>query len=307
VACAAWAEPVRLATWHGDFSRKGPGLLLVDLGKAPPDLGPILSTAPDVLLLTDIDYDAGFAALGGLRDLLVQQGLTYPHLFALRPNTGMQTDVDIDGDGYRGGPRDAQGFGWFSGQGGMGLLSRYPVHLLADHSAVLWKDVPDSAIAGDDPAHEIQRLSTTAHWALGLDTPGGPLTLLTLAATPPVFDGPEDRNGRRNRDEVLLWVHVLDGKLGPPLPQGPVALIGNLNLDPVRGNGLHKVAQGMLAHPRLQDPMPGSETVTWESTGPMRVSYVLPDRALAVGDSGVTPPVPGLGPHGLIWVDVILP
>ncbi|BBU53845.1 hypothetical protein KU6B_01100 [Mameliella alba] len=306
MAWAACADPVRLATWHGDFSRKGPGLMLADLEKAPPDLGPIVSVGPDVLLLTDIDYDAGLVALGKLNSLLADQGLHYPYLFALRPNTGMATGLDIDGDGYRGGPRDAQGFGWFAGQGGMALLSRYPVDLWVDHSALLWKDVPDSAIAPDDPAHDVQRLSSSAHWALRVATPGGGLTLLTLAATPPVFDGPEDRNGRRNRDEVLLWTHVLDEKIGTS-PDTPVVVIGNLNLDPARGNGLHDAARRVLEHGRLQDPMPGAETVTWDSTGPMRVSYVLPDRALSVGDSGVTPPSPDLGPHGLVWVDLTLP
>ncbi len=297
---------MRVATWHGDFSRKGPGLMLVEFGREPPDLGPILSAAPDVLLLTDLDYDRDLVALGALRDLLDDRGLSYPYLFSARPNTGMQTDVDIDGDGYRGGPRDAQGFGWFAGQGGMALLSRYPVDLVADHSGLLWKDTPGSVIAADDPAHDIQRLSSASHWALRLVTPDGALFLLALSATPPVFDGPEDRNGRRNRDEVLLWAHVLDGALAPVI-DGPAVLIGNLNLDPHRGDGLRAAVQQVLAHPRLQDPMPGVDTVAWDRTGPMRVSYVLPDGALRILDSGVTPPSPDAGPHGLVWVDLTLP
>ncbi|WP_417207829.1 endonuclease/exonuclease/phosphatase family protein [Antarctobacter sp.] len=294
---------MRVGTWHGDFSRKGPGLMLAEFDKTLPDLTPVLTAAPDVLLLTDIDYDAGLVTLAKLRDVLGKAGLTYPHLLAARPNTGMPTGLDIDGDGRRGGPRDAQGFGWFAGQGGMAVLSRHPVDLMADHSALLWKDTPDSAIAADDPAFETQRLSSSAFWAVRVATPEGDLTLLTLAATPPVFDGPEDRNGRRNRDEVMLWAHVLNGDFGP-IPDGPVAVIGNLNLDPERGNGLHRAAQTLLAHPRLQDPMPGVQTVAWDSTGPMRVSYVLPDRTLSAGNHGVTPPSPDLGPHGLVWVDL---
>lgn len=280
--------------------------MLADLEKAVPDLSPITEAAPDVLLLTDIDYDAGLVSLTKLRDALGDVGLAYPHLFSVRPNTGMPTDLDIDGDGRRGGPRDAQGFGWFAGQSGMAILSRFPVDLLADHSAHLWKDVPDSAIAEDDPGFAIQRLSSSAHWILRIATPDGGLALLTLAATPPVFDGPEDRNGRRNRDEVLFWTHVLDGRLGP-LPEAPVVVIGNLNLDPVRGDGIHEAALAMLEHPRLKDVMPGTDTVTWDSTGPMRVSYVLPDRSLFAGNSGVTPPSPDLGPHGLVWIDLTLP
>ncbi|MGP6089113.1 endonuclease/exonuclease/phosphatase family protein [Antarctobacter jejuensis] len=303
---AAVAEPVRVATWHGDFSRKGPGLMLVEFGKAPPDLTPIIDTSPDILLLTDFDFDAGLAALAALRDGLSEKGADYPHLYAARPNTGMATGLDLDKDGRRGGPRDAQGFGWFPGQGGLALLSRYPVTPLVDHSGLLWQDVPDSAMAPDDPGMDLQQLSSSAHWAVRVDAPGGPLTLLTLAATPPVFDGPEDRNGRRNRDEVLLWTHVLDGRLGDPV-QAPVVLIGNLNLDPERGDGLRDAAQSVLAHPRLQDPLPKVPTVSWDSTGPMRVSYVLPDALLQVSRAGVTPPAPDLGPHGLVWVDLSLP
>lgn len=299
---------MRIATWHGDFSRKGPGLLLRDLMREPPDLSPVLEARPDVLLLTDIDYDASRVALTALRDALSAGGLDYPHLFAARPNTGMATGLDLDGDTRLGGPRDAQGYGWFSGQGGMAVLARFPVSLRADHGALLWKDAPDSAIAADDPGFEVQRLSSSAHWALEVDLPGGPVTLLTLAATPPVFDGPEDRNGRRNRDEVLLWLHVLDGRLGA-VPEAPVILIGNLNVDPHRGDGRRTAAASVLSHARLQDPLPGQETVTWDGVGPMRVSYVLPDRTLTVLDAGITAPAPGpeLGPHRLVWVDLQTP
>ena len=305
MVAAAIAEPVRVATWHGDFSRKGPGLLLRDLTKTPPDLSPILSAAPDVLLLTDFDFDAGSAALGVLRDTLADQGQDYPYLFSIRPNTGMATDRDLDGDGRRGGPRDAQGFGWFPGQGGMAMLSRFPVSLTADQSGVLWKDVPDTAISPDDPGFDLQRLSSSGHWLLRVEAPDGALSVLTLSATPPVFDGPEDRNGRRNRDEVLFWIHVMEGRTGAR-PDRPVLLLGNLNLDPERCNGRRAAAQTVLKHPWLQDPLPGQPTVSWDSTGPMRVSYALPDSMLAVGKAGVTPPSPDLGPHGLVWVDLTL-
>lgn len=276
--------------------------------KDTPDLSPILASAPDVLLLTDLDYDAGGAALGTLQGALRAGGLDLPFRFARRPNTGLGTGLDLDGDGYLGGPRDAQGFGWFAGQGGMALLARWPVTLVEDLSSTLWKDAPDSAIAPDDPGFAVQRLSSVAHWRLEVAVPDRPLTLLTLAATPPVFDGPEDRNGRRNLNEVLLWTQVLDGRHGD-VPEGPVILLGNFNVDPERGDGRHEAARAVLSHPRLQDPQPGVDTVTWDATGPMRVSYVLPDKALTVTGAGVTPPSPdpAMGPHGLVWIDIAPP
>ena len=302
------AEGMRLATWAADFSRDGPGLLLRQILQDPYDLAPALdamaAARADVLLLTDIDHDHDLVALSALRDLLRARGLDYAHLHATRPNTGMATGLDLDGDGRLGGPRDAMGYGQFSGQGGQAILSRHPLVPVADLTDRLWQDVPDSAMAPDDPGAGVQRLSSTAHWAVRVDGPV-PVTLLTVGATPPVFDGPEDRNGRRNRDEVLMWAHVLDGRLpGMTLPDGPVALIGNLNLDPDRGDGLREAVQTILAHPRLTDPLPGVPTVTWRSTGPMRVSYILPDAALAVTGAGVAPPVEGAGPHGLVWVDI---
>lgn len=295
---------MRFATWAGDFSREGPGLLLRDLLKGGvPGVALIAAEKPDVLLLTDVDFDAGHAALGQMRAALKDLGLDLPHSFALRPNTGMQTGLDLDGDKYLGGPRDAQGYGWFSGQGGQAVLSRWPVSLIEDHSGRLWEEVPGSFIAADDPGKGTQRLSTTAHWALQVETPGGPVRLLTVGATPPVFDGPEDRNGRRNRDEVMLWTHVLDGKLGA-VPEGPLVLLGNLNLDPERGEGLREAVAALLRHPQLQDPMPGKATVNWEGVGEMRVSYILPSRDLHVVGAGISAPAPDAGPHRLVWVDL---
>ena len=181
------------------------------------------------------------------------------------------------------------------------MLSRYPVAIRADLSDMLWQDAPESRIAPDDPGHGIQRLSSSAHWAVEVEAPEGAITLLTLAATPPVFDGPEDRNGRRNADEVSLWRHALDGKLAWQ-PESTVILLGMFNLDPEKGDGLREAVTEVLRHPRLQDPLPGQPTVTWRSTGPMRVSYVLPDRAFRVEDAGVSAPRPDAGPHGLVWV-----
>ncbi|EBA08432.1 endonuclease/exonuclease/phosphatase family protein [Sagittula stellata] len=305
-AIAARAEGLRVATWHGDFSRKGPGLLLQDIVAGEVGLGPILDAAPDILVLTDMDYDGGLLALSALRDALRGGGLDLPHGLAVRPNTGRPTGLDLDGDGRLGGPRDALGFGYFNGQGGMAVLSRFPLEMERDLSDLLWKDAPESLIADDDPGRDIQRLSTAGHWQVGVDTPWGRMSLLTLAATPPVFDGPEDRNGRRNLDEAVLWLHVLDGRLGA-VPQVPVILIGNLNVDAERGDGLRDAARRVLAHPRLQDPMPGTDTVRWDATGPMRVSYVLPDTRFIVSGAGITGPVPEAGPHGLIWVDLAGP
>nr|WP_261395323.1 endonuclease/exonuclease/phosphatase family protein [Salipiger bermudensis] len=278
-------------------------MLLRDLrkGEGTGLVAEIAAVAPDVLLLTDIDFDHDGVALGALAARLEAAGLAYPHRFAPRPNAGLPTGRDLDGDGRLGGPRDAQGYGLFSGQGGMALLSARPLRLEADFTAMLWRELPGARMRSEDPAPELQRLSSDAHWVIGIE--GGP-TLLAWNATPPVFDGPEDRNGRRNADELALWRRYLEGALGEP-PEWPV-LIGNANLDPERGEGLRQEMRGLLGDPRLQDPLAGRATVAWEQTGPMRVSYILPAAGLAVRDAGVRPAIDGQR-HRLVWVTLELP
>jgi len=336
---------LRIATFSAALSRDGPGLLLRDIlsGDDPQvaaSLAVIAAVDPDILLLTEIDYDHGGAALSALAARLQAQGHSYPHQLALRPNTGMASRHDMDADGRLGEPEDAQGYGRFAGDGGMALLSRRPIGVVRDLSDLLWADLPGATLpkgpdGGPFPsqaAQAEQRLSSTGHWVVELQ--GGP-TLLAFAATPPVFDGPEDRNGLRNADEIRLWQVLLGGGLGA-VPEGPVVVMGRANLDPVDGEGRHEVMGDLLVHPRLQDPAqrsaggaaaadpdhlgdPGLDTADWRDGAPgnLRVDYVLPDAALTVTGAGVFWPAPddprfallgegglGAGPHRLVWVDV---
>lgn len=307
----------------------------------------ISHVAPDILLLTAFDYDATGAAAGALAARLAEAGADYPYRFALSPNAGLATGLDMNGDGRTGGPDDAQGYGRFFGAGGMLILSRWPIDTtgVRDFSGLLWRDLPGAVLPQSKgapfpsaAAQQIQRLASVGFWAVPVKAPGGPLTLLTLDATPPVFDGPEDRNGLRNRDELRFWQLYLDGTFGPPGP-APV-LLGNANLDPVDGAGRRAAIAALLADPRLQDPAPASagaalaadpgqrgdpalDTADWPDKGPgggpgnLRVSYVLPSAALKVTGSGVFWPAPdspeaallgrdGLaaGSHHLVWVDL---
>ena len=312
------AETIRIATFAAPFSRDGPGLLLRDLRKnedaqLTAAMGIIAHTSPDILLLTDFDYDYDAVALSTFAQML-----GYPHHFALRPNTGLQTNLDLDGNGRLGEARDAQGYGRFAGDGGMAIVSRFPINAetVADYSAILWKDLPGATLPAmiTDAVAGVQRLSTSGHWVVPVNTDSGPLTLLAYAATPPVFDGPEDRNGLRNRDELLLWENLLDDD-----PPDGFVLLGNANLDPAKGQGYSTAMAAFLSRPILQDPHPNQPTAHWADDGPgkLRVSYVLPARDWTVTDAGVFWPAPdepdvgllgsdGLvaGVHHLVWVDL---
>ncbi|WP_291841092.1 endonuclease/exonuclease/phosphatase family protein [Limimaricola sp.] len=352
MAGTATADTLRVATFAAPFSRAGPGLLLRDLvqDKDPQitaAVAVIAHAAPDILLLTEFDYDAAGAAAGALAKLLARAGADYPYRFALPPNAGLATRLDMDGDGRTGGAGDAQGYGRFFGDGGMLILSRWPIETdrVRDFSTLAWRDLPGAVLPQVDgapfpsaAAQQVQRLAPVGLWAVPVTAPGGSLTLLTLDATPPVFDGPEDRNGLRNRDEVRFWLLYLDGAFGPPGP-APVVL-GNANLDPIDGAGRHEAITALLADPRLQDPAPASagaalaadpgqqgnpalDTVDWpggatgDGPGNLRVSYVLPAANWRVTGAGVFWPAPdspeaallgrdGLaaGPHRLVWVDL---
>jgi len=229
MALTAEAGTVRIATWHLALDRDGPGILLRDIRRGDDPridaiAGVIAAVAPDVVLVQGVDYDLRLRALGALRDRIAEEGPYFPHLFALRPNTGWPTGVDMDGDGRRGGPRDAQGYGTFSGQGGMAILSRYPIDRDGTHdfSAMLWCDLPGALLPRrpdgrpfpSRAAQAVQRLSSVGHWVVPVRLPSGPLSLMTFHATTPVFDGEEDRNGRRNHDEIRFWQHYLDGEFG---------------------------------------------------------------------------------------------
>ena len=331
----ALAETLRLATWNAGLDRAGPGLLLHDIlsdddAQVAAVVQVIVALDADVLLLTGVDYDHGLVALQALDARL---GNGYPTRFALRPNTGMATGLDIDGDGRLGTPRVAQGWGRFSGEGGMAILSRLPVDepAVRDLSALLWRDLPGAMLPPGFPETHaaVQRLSTTGHWVVPLVLPdGGRLTLLVWHATPPVFDGPEDRNGRRNHDEAALWLRLLEGALGP-VPEAPFVIIGDGNLDPLDGDGRRQAMQALLTHPALQDPAPRGlhqrtepghkgdpalDTALYDpGPGGLRVDVILPSADLTVTGSGVLWP-PDSDPlaatlraasrHRPVWVDL---
>jgi hypothetical protein len=329
-----------VATYGAALSRDGPGLLLRDIRRGEAQVQAaaqvIAAAAPDILLLTDFDYDWEGAALAAFAEVLRTAGHPMPHRFALRPNAGVASGLDLDGDGRRGDAGDAQGWGRFAGDGGMAILSRHPIDAAGarDLSDLLWAEVPGSLAAGADLSPEalaVQRLSSNGHWIVGVRPEAAPpLVLLAFDATPPVFDGPEDRNGRRNADEIRLWQHFLDGAFGPA-PASRFVLLGNANLDPVDGEGRREAIRALLDDPRLQDPRPASaggraaanadhvgdpalDTADWDDPVPgnLRVDYVLPSADWRVTGAGVLWPERGplaeavarAGPHRLVWVDI---
>ncbi|WP_252734559.1 MULTISPECIES: endonuclease/exonuclease/phosphatase family protein [unclassified Octadecabacter] len=346
VGAAQSADSIRVATFAAPLSRDGPGLLLRDIVRGEdPEIDAILSVidqvSPDILVLTDFDYDAGNAALAAFSGQLSEP---FPYLFSARPNAGVHTGLDIDGDGRTGDARDGLGYGRFLGDGGMAILSRHAIATddIRDLTDLLWRDVPNATLPtmNGEPfpsqqVHDMLPVSSTGHWIVPIQVGSQRISLLSFAATAPIFDGPEDFNGLRNRDELRVMEAVLDGQIGD-VPETPI-LIGNVNAEPFDGEGVRSGIAGVLAREDLQDPHPASEgghdaaneghrgnpaldTADWSDDGPgnLRVSYVLPSADVSVVGAGVFWPAlddplasllgsDGLaaGPHHLVWVDLV--
>lgn len=332
---------LRLATWRAELSRPGPGLLLHELRTAPTAqteaaVAVIAALDADVLLLTDLDYDPGLQALAALAALLEAAGAPYPHVLALRPNAGVATGLDLDGDGRVGRAADAQGWGRFPGDGGMAILSRLPVDQEAtrDMTGFLWRDLPGARgpFAATPEGAATQRLASRGAWDVAVRLPDGrALRVLAFHAAPPL-PAPADRDLRRNHDEVAFWLHLLDGALPMPPPESPFVLMGQANADPADGRADPSALHELLAHPALQDPAPrgshgrareprqsGDPALDTALLGPafgLRLDYVLPAAGLRVRAAGVlwpapddplTPMLEAASRYRPVWVDVVLP
>lgn len=336
---AASADPLRIATYNADLSADGPGLLLQSLllGGDDPQKAAVTVIAAlnaDVLLLTGMDYDAGGAALTALTGVLTAAGISYPYRAALRPNSGISTGFDLNNDDRWGGPRDAMSYGRFAGAGGMAVLSKLPIQTdsIRDFSGFLWADLPKNLSPDTDPAlRRLQRLSSNGHYAVPISLKNGQtLTLLAYAATPPVFDGPDDRNGRRNHDEAAFWTALLGGALPFDPPAPPFVLLGQTNLDPMDGAGLPSAIHALMS--QLQDPAPKGrsnrtdpnhrgnpqlDTALYAAPiGGLRVDQILLSPDMQITASGVmwppdTDPLAGVltaaARHRPLWVDVAPP
>ena len=355
LAGPAEAGTLRVATYNVDLGREGPGLLLQELTSEP---GPraeaaaaaIRAARPDVIVLQKFDHDLKGRALDAFAALIArgEGGIEYRHRFTAAVNAGQPSGFDLDRDGARMGPGDALGWGKFTGSGGMAVLSRLPIdaQALRTFRRLPWRDLPGAELPrlpGGVPwfPAEVEAalpLSTRSHWEAPVILPdGGRLRLLTAHPTPPLYDGAERLNWRRNRDEIQFWIRYLDGWTPTDDQgrtaglQGPFVLLGDFNLDPEDGAGDRETMRRLLAHPRLQDPEPASrsaaaaaraqgganrdhkgparlDTADWKDApgpGNLRVDYVLPEAGLKVAGAGVLWPEGGEGlAHRLVWVDL---
>ncbi|MCT2019900.1 endonuclease/exonuclease/phosphatase family protein [Kocuria marina] len=338
---------LRVATYNASLNRGEQGQLLRDL--STPDNQQARNIAeviqindPDIVLLNEFDYVPGGRAARAFRDnyLAVSQNghapVDYPYHYVAPVNTGVPSGLDLNQDGTVGGPDDAWGFGLFPGQYGMVIYSKYPIarDQVRTFQHFRWQDMPGNHLPTDyyTPEQAAQlRLSSKSHWDVPVRVGHKTVHVLAAHPTPPSFDGPEDRNGRRNNDEIRFWADYVTGNKSARyiyddagrrggLPRGErFVIVGDYNSDPNDGDSFPGAARQLLDNSRVRDPQPTSKGAVVATArqggtnrthvtrpaldtadfsddpapGNLRVDYALPSKNLPLLDAGVFWPAPG--------------
>ena len=334
------ADTLRIAAFDVGMSRDGPGLLVHELEGSPEPstlavAAVIRAVRPDVLLLTRFDHDLHGRALDAFRALLRTgpDGIDYPHAFQRagerRRAVGAGPRRRRAGDGAR----------RRLGLGPVSRARRYGHRLAAAARRRCGAELRAAAVAAlpgamlptrpdgspfpDAERQAALRLSSRSHW----DVPvvledGGRLHLLASNPTPPLFDGAEGFNRRRNRDEVRFWTAYLDGTAFTddqgrrPVPPTGRWWCSGTSISIRSTEPDTSAVSVLLEHPRLLDPRPAStggkaagsegvngghdgdpglDTADWrddDGPGNLRVDYVLPSAGLKVAGAGVFWPGP---------------
>ncbi|MGL5943093.1 MAG: esterase-like activity of phytase family protein [Waterburya sp.] len=341
-------QNIRFATFNASLNRDAEGKLIEDLStpdnKQAQAIAEIIQrNNPDVVLINEFDYDAqGKAAqLFQQNYLEVNQNEVvaekYPYVYLAPSNTGIPSGFDFDNNGRVEGGNDAYGFGTFPGQFGMVLYSKYPIATdqIRTFQNFLWKDMPGALLPDDantptsndwySPEElEAFRLSSKSHWDIPLNINGEIVHVLASHPTPPVFDGAEDRNGKRNHDEIRFladyitpgknsYIYDDKGNFGGLKAGEKFVIMGDQNADPFDGDSVDNAINQFLDNPLINTSVTPSSQGGIEATardggvnnnhqgdptfdtadfddrgsGNLRVDYVLPSKNLDATDASV--------------------
>jgi endonuclease/exonuclease/phosphatase family metal-dependent hydrolase len=320
---------------------------------------------PDIILLNEFDnannsnVNDHAALLSFIKDYLNQsqngqKSIDYKYFYQGPVNTGVNSNLDLDNNGEKGQlPSDGYGFGHFPGHYAMALLSKYPINTdkIRTFQHFKWRDMPN-ALRPIDPTTKKSwyndltwnelRLSSKSHWDIPVNVNGTELHILASHPTPPVFDGKEDRNGKRNHDEIRFWTNYItpknasyiyddQGNKGGLVGDKSFVILGDLNASNMEGSAIYSGIGDLLNHPNIQDVMPQSNGAQKHSANSkknkfaqnhtafwrMRADYVLPSKnGIEVKGSGVFWPTKqedtfrlikdrsASSDHRLVWLDL---
>jgi glycerophosphoryl diester phosphodiesterase len=347
----------RVATFNASLNRSAEGALVADLStpdnrQAQTVAEIVQRNAPDIVLINEFDYVAGNEALDLFRDNYLAVGqntlglpdaaapIGYRYAFTAPSNTGIASGFDLNNNGQAvttpGAPGygdDALGFGAYPGQFGMALYSKYEIltDQIRTFQTFLWKDMPGARLP-DDPntaapadwysPEELTkfRLSSKSHWDIPVLVDGEVVHIIAAHPTPPTFDGPEDRNGLRNADEIRFisdyvtpgrgdYIYDDQGKTGGLEAGARFVVLGDMNADPKDGDSVGAAVNQLLQNRTIDASLvptsaggaeqaalqgranalhqgnPAQDTADFADGAPgnLRADYVLPSAA------GLTP------------------
>lgn len=302
------AGDVRVATFNASLNRGSAGALAEELrtsttSRQAGQIAEIIQRVrPDVVLINEFDYDSTGTATARFASNYLEVGqngampISYPFVYTSTVNTGVPSGLDLNNDGNVGGANDAFGFGFFPGQFGMAVFSRFPIETagVRTFQTFKWQDMPGALLPrtpGEGPGAgelwyseeelDAYRLSSKSHWDLPVDVNGTRVHILAAHPTPPVFDDGTltfdgvvnaiDFNGLRNHDEIRFWADYVtpgrseyiydDAGTTGGLGMGErFVIVGDYNADPFDGDSTANAAVQFTNHPEIQgDFTPGSK------------------------------------------------
>lgn len=290
---------------------------------------------PDIILLNEFDFikNTTLGIQAFINNYLNQPqsnalSIDYPYHFIAPVNSGLPV------------PHHSQinrlthfGFGQYPGQYGMALLSKWPIDYgqVRTFQHFLWRDMPNNLMPQNKDQtswyneHEtnIMRLSSKSHWDIPVKIHGQTIHVLACHPTPPVFDGDEQRNRRRNHDEIRFWsdyikaehdsYHYDDkGVKGALNANEAFVIMGDLNACANEGDSWPNTITNLINQNRmLRHPTPSSKgakehspdnefaefhTACWR----MRADYILPSDNFTYHKGGVFWPTKKNAKHYLV-------
>ncbi|MCQ9378382.1 endonuclease/exonuclease/phosphatase family protein [Methyloversatilis sp. XJ19-49] len=267
-------------------------------------------------------------------------GIDYAYRYTPNTNTGLASGFDLNNNGVVSGGDDAFGFGNYGGQFGFTIYSKYEIVGVRSFQNFLWKDMPGNLLTNDPTANKLAdfyspaeidalRLSSKNHVDVTVRINGQDVHFLTAHPTPPTFDGAEDRNGKRNHDEIRFWSDYVNGAgyiyddqggTGGLAAGAKFVIAGDYNADPFDGDSYQGAINQLLGDPLVNTTLTpasagGTAAATYPSNngtanqshagdpqydtadfsdsapGNLRVDYVLPSANLEMTDAGIFWPV----------------
>ncbi|MBI5025702.1 MAG: endonuclease/exonuclease/phosphatase family protein, partial [Nitrospirae bacterium] len=214
---------------------------------------------PDVLSINEIETRPEAPRL--FLENFLQRGdapLHYPYHYIGPTNSGVSTGLPQ--------PFDLKGFGLFEGQYGIALFSWFPIlkEGIRSFEGFPWRALSGGLSCLGEQAGEVHEsfpLFSTNLLDVPLSIEGRVVHAILLHASIPVRGF---LNKERNGDQLNFLNEYISGRALPNVEpfkvMEPFVVIGDLNSDPEKGEGIREAIKGLLANPALNGLVPSRPT-----------------------------------------------